>query len=219
MKKTILFLTLLISISIFSQKNPEKDFGAWYMYNGSHQISDKFSLKSMAHFRFFEFGDDLRQFIARVGGSYKINNNLSATLGYAYLNTDNTFGDDGGDFNEHRIYEDFNIKHTISKLALAHRFRAEQRFLESDTSHFVRYQLNLSYPITNKLSIYLYDEVFFDSEGEAYNQNWIGSGFKYKVSNKVKLQLGYQRISINKGLGLNRVQIGIAINTDHRKKK
>ena len=67
----------------------------------------------MAHFRFFEIGDDIQQFIGRLGGNYKFNKTLSATVGYAFLNTDRTFGIDAGDFNEHRIYEDLNVKHKI----------------------------------------------------------------------------------------------------------
>ncbi|MGB1043488.1 MAG: DUF2490 domain-containing protein, partial [Tenacibaculum sp.] len=141
MKKTIFFLAFILSINSYAQKNPEKELGAWYMYNGSHKLSDKFSIKTMAHFRFFEIGDDMQQFIGRIGGNYKINKNLSATIGYAYLSTDRTFDITNGDFSDHRIYEDLNIKHKISQLSLAHRLRAEQRFFESTTGHFIRYQL------------------------------------------------------------------------------
>ena len=219
MKKITLVFLILFSIKSFSQSNPEKELGVWYMYNGSHKLSDKFSLKTMAHFRFFEIGDDMQQFIGRIGGNYKINKNLSATIGYAYLSTDRTFDITNGDFSDHRIYEDLNIKHKISQLSIAHRLRAEQRFFESTTGHFIRYQLGLSYPLNEKWSTYLYDEIFFDFTGEAFNQNWFGAGFKYKLSNTAKLQLGYQRISLNGGANLDRIQVGIAINTDHRKKK
>jgi hypothetical protein len=220
MKKTILLLFILFSINNFAQKNPENQLGAWYMYNGSHTLSDSFSLKSMAHFRFFDFGNDLQQFIGRVGGNYKINQYMSATLGYAFLNTDTTFDVDAGDFNEHRIYEDFNIKHKVSQLGFAHRFRAEQRFFNATTGHFIRYQLSLSYPISDRWSTYVYDEIFFDFDGEAFNQNWLGFGFSYKTSNKVKLKFGYQKISLNNNnTDLDRLLLGIVLSTDHRTKK
>ncbi|CAL2076414.1 DUF2490 domain-containing protein [Tenacibaculum sp. 190524A02b] len=220
MKKVYLAIIITMSaLSGIAQTNPENTFGAWYMYNGSHTLSNKFSLKSMAHFRFFEIGDDMQQFIGRLGANYKINTTLSATLGYAYLSTDTTYELDKGDFNEHRVYEDLNIKHKIAELGLAHRLRAEQRFFNSTTGHFIRYQLAFNYPICDKWSTYLYDEIFFDFDGEAFNQNWMGIGVKYKVSKGVKLQLGYMKIINDNHQGFDRVQIGVAINTNHQKKK
>ncbi|WBX75877.1 DUF2490 domain-containing protein [Tenacibaculum ovolyticum] len=219
MKKSIFILFVLFSLKNIAQSNPQNELGAWYMYNGSHQLSNKISLKTMAHFRFFEIGDDMQQFIGRLGGNYKINNNLSATLGYSFLNTDASFNSSGGEINEHRVYEDFNIKHKMNSLGFAHRFRAEQRFFNSTTAHLLRYQIALSYPLNNKWSTYLYNEVFFDLDGEAFNQNWLGAGFKYNVNKKVKLKVGYQKISTNGGGNFNRILLGIAINTDHRKKK
>jgi len=221
MRKLFLLIITLFSFNSFSQQattpDPTKELGVWYMYNGSHQISDKFGLKSMAHFRFFEVGDDMQQFIGRLGANYKFNKNISATVGYAFLNTDETFNITAGDFNEHRIYEDVNVNHKIASLNLAHRFRGEQRFFESTTSNFFRYQLALSHPIDEKWSTYLYNETFLDFEGEAYNQNWFGTGFKYKVSDIIKLQAGYQLINVNDVGNFNRIQLGIAITTDHRK--
>lgn len=218
MRKLFIISILFIATQAFSQKNPEKELGVWYMYGGSHKFSSKFSLKSLAHFRFFDFGDDLQQLLIRVGGNYKINNTLSATLGYAYLNTDATFGLDGGNVNEHRIYEDFNINHKLSELGFAHRFRLEHRFFDTNTSHWIRYQLALSHPLSEKWSTYIYDEIFFNFEGEAFNQNWFGLGFKYKVSKAVKLQFGYMNIATSRQ-NFNRLQVGISLSTNHQKKK
>ncbi len=218
MKKTVILLLFLFAINSYAQKNPEKELGAWYMYNGSHKVSDKFSIKTMAHFRFFEIGDDMQQFIGRLGANYQFNKTISATIGYAYLSTDRTFEALNGDFSDHRIYEDLNVKHKLSDLGIAHRLRAEQRFFESRTGHFIRYQLGLSHPLSKKWSTYIYDEIFFDFDGEAYNQNWLGVGFKYKLSNIVKLQAGYMNISNDASRSFDRIQLGIAISTDHRKK-
>lgn len=213
MKHLFFAIALLFSITLSAQSNPEKKLGTWYMYNGSHQLSGKFSLKTMAHFRFFDLGSDMRQFIGRLGANYKINNTFSVTLGYAYLDTDRTFDADGGFFGDHRIYEDFNIKHKVEKLGFAHRLRAEQRFFEGDTGHLLRYQLGLSYPLSDKWSTFIFDEVFFDFDGEAYNQNWLGGGFKYKLNNAIKLKAGYQNISANNGPTFDRILLGIELST------
>ena len=182
------------------------------MYNGTHKLSENFSLKTMAHFRFFEVGDDLQQFITRLGVNYKINKNLSVTVGHAFLNTDGTYEKLGGDAYENRTYEDINVKHSIAKLGFTHRLRAEQRFFEANTGHFLRYQLGLSYPINEKWSTYLYDEVFMDFDGENFNQNWLGAGFKYKLSKTLKLQLGYMKITDANDRSFDRIQVGVALN-------
>ncbi|TYP97540.1 uncharacterized protein DUF2490 [Tenacibaculum adriaticum] len=215
--KISILITILLATHLIAQNTttPEKKLGVWYMYNGNHKLSHKFSLKTMAHFRFFEIGDDLQQFIVRLGGNYKFNKNLNATLGYSYLNTDSSFLANGGEVNEHRIYEDLNLKHKIADLGLTHRLRAEQRFFNSITDHFIRYQFTLSHPLFNKWSTYLYNEIFFDFDGEAFNQNWLGLGLKYSVSNHLKLQLGYMKIFNDIDMSFDRIQLGISINTKH----
>lgn len=218
MKNLLIVLVFLLTLTSYAQKNPEKELGIWYMYNGSHKLSEKFGLKTMAHFRFFDQVDDFQQLLTRLGVNYKFNKTINATLGYSYVNTDSSFGIDGGEVSEHRIYEDLNIKHHISELSLAHRFRAEQRFFNSQTGHFVRYQLALSHPINNKWSAYLYDEVFFDFDGEAFNQNWLGTGVRYKLSDAIKFQAGYMIIHDAANNNFNRIQLGIILNTNHTKK-
>lgn len=219
MRKTLLLLIILFSLKNFAQKNPENQIGTWYMYNGSHILSDKISLKSMAHFRFFDFGNDMQQFIGRIGLNYKLNKNVSTTLGFAYVNTDATYGVDKGNVNEERLYQDLNIKHSVTKLGIAHRFRAEQRFFNETIGHFIRYQIGLNYPISNTWSTYAYNETFFDFEGDIYNQNWLGAGITYKASKEIKLKFGYQNISVNNGPKFDRILLGLILTTDHRKKK
>lgn len=218
MKQIILILTLSVSLNLFSQNNAEDKLGAWYMYGGSHKISTKWKLKSLAHFRLFETTNDLQQLLVRGAGNYTINKTLNASVGYAYLNTDATYNVSGGDANEHRIYEDFNIKHTLNKLNFAHRFRLEHRFFETDTRHWIRYQIGLSYPIVTNWSTYFFNELFLNFEGKAYAQNWIGGGITYKVSDLLKLKGGYINIAQNNS-NFERIQLGIVINTNHQKKK
>ena len=173
----------------------------------------------ITQFRFFDIASDLQQLMLRAGANYKFNKTFSATVGYAYFTTDATFDTSGGTATEHRLVEDFNINHKHSKLGVAHRFRFEQRFFSDNTSHWFRYQLGFNHPITEKLSAYVYDEVFFNFSGDTYSQNWFGIGVKRKISDSVKLQLGYHAISLNGSANFNRIIAGISISTDHLKKK
>lgn len=213
MKKTLIILISFFSLQISAQQ-ADQTMGVWYMYGGSHQLSEKFAIKSLAHFRFFEFGDDFQQLLIRVAPNYKISKTVNVSVGYAYFNTDSTYGLDGGETPEHRIYEDINVKYKTNKLTWAHRFRFEQRLLEPEMRNLFRYQLGFSHPIDEKWSAYLYDEIFFNFSGKAFNQNWAGLGVKYKLSNTVKLQLGYMKI-LNTRTDFDRIQLGFSINTKH----
>ena len=218
MKKVIIVFTLLFAVKSIAQKNPEKELGVWYAFGGTHKISDKIDLKTQAQFRFFDIASDMQQLMLRFGGNYKINNTFSAYLGYAYFNTDATFGVKGGDANEQRIVEDFNINYKHSKLGISHRFRFEQRLFKNNTAHWFRYNIGLSHPISEKLSGYMYNEVFLNFKGDTYSQNWFGVGVKHKLSNSIKLQLGYHNISLKGGANFSRIITGIILSTNHTKK-
>jgi len=219
MKKITLIILLFISFHTIAQSNPENKLGVWYAFGGSHKVSERISLKTQAQFRFFDIANDLQQLMLRAGANYKINNTFSAYVGYAFFNTDATFDVDGGGVNEHRIVEDLNINYSHSKFDIAHRFRFEQRLFETDTKHWFRYQLGINHPISDTFSAYVYDEVFLNFDGETYSQNWFGIGIKHKFSNTINLQLGYHNISLNGGANFNRIVAGIAISTNHTKKK
>ncbi|WP_440881918.1 DUF2490 domain-containing protein [Tenacibaculum sp. C7A-26P2] len=211
--KNLMFLCLLFSsYNLLSQKNPENSLGVWYMYGGNFQLSQNWKLKSLAHFRMFDFTNDLQQYLFRVGANLILNKEISFTGGYAYLNTDHTFQENGGNIDEHRIYEDFNINHKISKLKLAHRLRIEHRFFTGDILHWIRYQIGLSYPLTKNINAFIFDEIFFHFPNETYAQNWVGGGLTYKLSNSINLKAGYMHIS-DKTIKLNRIQIGVIFNT------
>ncbi|TVZ55279.1 uncharacterized protein DUF2490 [Lutibacter sp. Hel_I_33_5] len=219
MKKLLLAsFILLFTAQNFAQSNAEKELGVWYMFGGSHKLSEKLTIKSLAHFRFFEFGDDMQQLLLRAGLNYKLSDHFSVLAGYAFLNTDATYDLDGGKANEHRIYEDLYASHKISKLSFAHRIRLEHRFFKTNTNNWIRYQLGLSHPIDDKWSAYVYDEVFFNFSGQAYTMNWLGAGFKYKISKSTKLQLGYMNIS-TVNANFNRLQVGVSFSTNHIKKR
>lgn len=219
MRKIIYVILVLSALKTFAQSNPENKLGVWYAYGGSHKVAEKITLKTQAQFRFFDLANDLQQLMLRAGVNYKFNNVFSGYFGYAYFNTDATFDIDGGDAREHRLVEDLNINYKHSKFGIAHRFRFEQRFFENDTRNWFRYQLGINHPITNTLSAYVYDEVFLNFQGNSYSQNWFGIGLKHKISKTLKVQLGYHNISLNGGANFHRLIAGIAISTNHTKKK
>ncbi len=225
MNKTLLLLFFsLIVITSNAQNTGEKELGAWYMYFGTNQISDKLSIHSEAQFRFYETASSFNQLLLRTGLNYHINSNAIATLGYGYISTDGTFEDipDEENSKEHRIFEQFILKNTVGKFKFEHRYRLEQRFISTQvddfTEHRARYRLQLTYPINEKWFLNAYDEVFINLQEPIFGQNRLYGAIGYNVQSNFSVQLGYLKNHFT-GINFDRLQLGIIYNTDFRKKE
>jgi long-subunit fatty acid transport protein len=197
--------------------------GAWYTYNGSHKISEKFALKTMAHFRYFELANAFQQEIYRLGINYSFTPNTNITLGVSYASEDIDYDTSSINLYESRFYEDLNLKSNWNAFTTKHRFRFEQRFIHKDLTanqfqNWLRYDLNISYPLSNLWSAYLFNEIFLNlNSAKRFVQNWTGAGFLYKWNRNLKLKMGYFQIKSPTTL-LNRIQLGLILNTNFIKK-
>lgn len=202
-----------------AQENGENQWGSWWMYFGTNKVSEKFSIHSEAQFRYYEVGDNFNQLLLRTGLNYHINPEAIATLGYGYILTDNSFEEPAGDLNsrEHRIFQQFILKNTVWKLAVEHRYRLEQRFLDlgarNDTQHRARYRLQLTLPLSKVLFLNFYDEVFLNLQDEVFGQNRAYAALGIKILPNISLQLGYLKNHFPSA-NFDRLQLGIFINTD-----
>ncbi|MCX2679133.1 DUF2490 domain-containing protein [Galbibacter sp. EGI 63066] len=225
MKKRFLLLFLTVftySLSTHAQETGEKRLGAWYMYFGTNKISEDFSIHTEAQFRFYEVADNFNQLLLRTGLNYHFSPNAIATFGYGFISTDGTFEDFPSEENstEHRIYEQFILKNSIEKLKFEHRYRLEQRFIsyldENDTQHRARYRLQLTYPLSEKWFVNVYDEVFLNLQDEVFGQNRLYGALGYKVNSKLSLQAGYLKNHFPNGK-FDRLQLAVFFNPDFTK--
>ncbi len=225
--KYFLFLfisLLLLNTNTSAQNTGEDQLGAWYMYFGTNQISDKLSIHSEAQFRFYEVASTFNQLLLRTGLNYHINRNAIVTGGYAYINTDATFEDipTEENSNEHRIFQQFILKNIVGKFKFEHRYRLEQRFISTQvdnfTAHRARYRLQLTYPINEKWFLNAYDEVFINLQEPIFGQNRLYGAVGYNVKNNFSIQLGYLKNHFT-GINFDRFQLGVIYNTDLRKSK
>jgi long-subunit fatty acid transport protein len=224
MKKIFLILSLsFICIKTQGQKKPENQLGTWYMYNGSHKLSERYSLKTMAHFRYFELASEFQQEIYRLGINYTFTPKTNVTLGVSYATADVAYDASSVNLYESRFYEDLNLKSNWRKFTVKHRFRFEQRFIHKniDTDQFqnwLRYDLNLSYPLSNTWSTFVFNEIFLNlNSAQTFSQNWTGIGFLYKWNNNIKLKMAYLQIK-TPDIVLKRIQLGIILNANFTKK-
>ncbi|WP_378172020.1 DUF2490 domain-containing protein [Aquimarina sp. SS2-1] len=225
MRKILLVLALTTSaLSTYSQETGENEWGAWYMYFGTNQITDQLSIHSEAQFRFYEIADTFNQLLLRTGLNYHLNENAIATVGYAYINTDGTFEDVPGEENseEHRIFQQFILKNKVGKVKFEHRYRLEQRFISTQgdnfTEHRARYRLQLTYPFNDKWFLNVYNEVFINLQEPIFGQNRLYGAVGYNVKSNFSIQLGYLKNHFT-GINFDRLQLGIFYNTDFRKEK
>jgi hypothetical protein len=222
MKKLLLLLCFsLFSLNNSAQNSAKDKLGSWYMYNGSHKLSEKFALKTMAHYRYFELANEFQQSIYRLGINYKLNSKINFTAGISYADTDTEYQSPSDLLTEFRLYEDINVTYKLTNLKLKHRFRFEHRFMKKNnletTESWLRYDINASYPISKNWNIYAFNEVFFNFKGDLIAQNWTGAGFLYKLNQAVTFKTGYfyQKLPT---IGFNRLQLGVVLNTNHTKK-
>ena len=65
------------------------------------------------------------------------------------------------DLYEYRFYEDLNLKSKWGQFNASHRIRLEHRFIhknitEDTTQSWIRYNLNVGYPLSAKLEAYMF---------------------------------------------------------------
>ena len=126
-------------------------------------------------------------------------NNNNLLLGYGFINSQNytSNSDEKVAVDEHRIYQQFISKQNIGAIAVQHRYRFEQRFVEDDFKMRFRYFLALKIPLSNKevsdKSFYLsaYNEIFLNTKGTIFDRNRLYGGLGYHLSSKIRLELGY----------------------------
>lgn len=206
----------------YAQKTPENSLGAWYMLDATHTVSNKIDIKTGVQLRSYEIFDNINLLFVYTGINYKISKNTTFTLTYGYLDIDRTFTDIGfPHLYENRVYEQLSYKHKLNKLPISHRLRIEHRFLnfahKLDTKHRLRYCLGSKIPLTEDSFLIANNEFFANLKKDTDTENRFYAALGWNISKTDNIQLGYLNHKIN-GLNLHRLQVGIFIKTDLRKK-
>ena len=228
MKKSLLLFiaifSLLSSQKAHAQLN-EDQLGAWYMYFFNTTFKESsWGVQGDVQYRNWDIAGDLEQLLLRGGITYKPKNeNIKFTLGYGNITT-GRFGDDDATTSESRIYQEALFPVLFGKrFHTTHRFRYEQRIVESqDFRTRYRYNLFLNIPLNKaameKKTIYLalYNELFINGqrkignnrEVEFFDRNRFYSGLGYIFKKGLKVQLGFMNQTTD-NWGKNQLQFSL----------
>lgn len=206
------FLTVFLLFSLFGSKmaaqTPDgNQLGAWYMYFYNAKFNNsQFGIQGDIQYRDWVGFGDREQLLLRSGFTYSPkDSDIMFTLGYGNIST-GKYGEIDDPVIENRIYQEALFSNIVLKrVLLSHRFRYEQRFVESqDFRTRFRYNIFMNIPFNNtkliKDTYYFafYNEVFLNGERNIGNGNTV----QFFDRNRTYLGLGY---TIKKGM---RVQLG-----------
>ena len=193
-------LFLFISNQISAQTT--SDLGAWYMYFGGIKFEEsQWGIHGEAQYRNHNIIGDLEQLLLRTGLQYHLKDNSATfTLGYGNITTENE-GEPDNTFYENRIYQEALLRQDIYSVNLNHRFRYEQRFVDTQSLRTrFRYALFINIPLTQKkfapggFYIPVYNEIFINGEErgniEYFDRNRLYLGLGYVLKNYLKAQVG-----------------------------
>jgi len=115
----------------FTQKNISVHRLGWTLYTGTHKITNKVNVMTEYQWRRADGFRNWQQSLLRFGLEYEINPKVSVMGGYAWIKTF-PYGTQPiqYEFNEHRMFEQVNLKDKAGRLEVQHRYRIEQRILE-----------------------------------------------------------------------------------------
>ncbi|OYQ49264.1 hypothetical protein CHU92_00380 [Flavobacterium cyanobacteriorum] len=205
MQKIKLLVLLLAPVLGYCQP---ADFGNWFIYFGDKKLNNKWNWHHEVQYRNYNLLGNTDQLLLRTGIGYNLTeNNNNLLLGYAYIYNEPNIGetDDKRNFAEHRIYQQFITRQSFGRIALQHRYRFEQRFIEDDFRLRLRYFLSANIAINQKQmqdkTLYLsaYNEIFINTEGSSYfDRNRLFGGLGYRFSKTFRAELGVMNQSTQK---------------------
>ena len=213
MRKFLLFSFYCFSLIAQAQ---DSNLGNWLIYFGNKQINPKWNWHHEVQYRNYDAIGDLEQLLLRTGiGMNLTENNNNLLIGYGYILSENYLddSDEKESIHEHRIYQQFITRQSFSRVSLQHRYRFEQRFIESDFRLRFRYFLSgnvaLSKPQIEDKTFYLsiYNEIFLNTEeGNVFDRNRLYGGLGYRLNKTFRFELGYMNQFLSNG---NRDQINM----------
>jgi len=219
MKKALLLISLLLTISSHAQNTNGGDWGSWIMLYGTNRIADNFKVITEFRVHHYKLFSDLDNQFIRTGLDYQLTPGISVTAGYIhqYSETPSNIS-----ISENRPYEEITFKSKYKKFKIAHRYRIEHRWINkegiTDFKNRLRYRFQIVHPLSERFYIMAMNELFLNLKESVFNQDRLQMGLGYVFSPDFKLELGYLKNYFSTS-DVDIFRIGILFNTDLRKRQ
>ncbi len=230
LKKSLVFriLLLLLPVCCSETLSAQNDaLGGWNIFNYNYYFNKKVFLYGEVQVRSQQLADDFYYHELKLGAGYNITDKSAVFLGLGNYKT-YTFP---GNFekpvtaNEYRIWQQFIMVNYVSRIKFEHRYRVEERWINSDFFMRFRYRLFAFLPLNHATltakTVYIpvYDEVFFTNKEPYFIRNRIFGGLGYMFTKSISLHTGFIRQfdyrTSDGGSGKNFIQVQFVINGGH----
>lgn len=219
----------LMSSSLFGQSPPGAT-GNWLMCFTQTRLNNNWSIHTEAQYRSFEITPNTEQLLLRGGINYHINNAAVTSIGYAYV-TNYAFDKEqlsGVQVSENRTWQQFLMRNNIGRFLFEHRYRLEQRWIQSNNNNRyldrIRYLLRITVPLNKKdvekntLFLSFYDELFINLSAIPFDRNRLYAAMGYQFLPNANIQFGYLAQTVN-NTTKQYLQAAVFYNIDFRKTK
>lgn len=176
----------------------DQDTQIWGGVSASIDVGEKVVVTLEAQARFTDDAGRLGQSLLRPSIGYRLRKNTTASVGYAYVDTDPV---GPAKTQEHRLWQQmaFRMAGDGKGLTLTGRTRLEQRWFEgrNDMGWRLRQQVRATAPLSGKTRAVLWSEPFLNLDDTSWGQRsgldrWRNSvGLSVPISKTVTLEPGY----------------------------
>lgn len=210
-----IFISFLLELSIVAQKQIDDQVHGWLVYQGNHHLSTKFDLHTEYQWRRADGFADWQQSLTRIGFDYKLNPSVTVSGGYGWILT-YPYGSQpiANRTNENRLWQQVILKQPIGNFQVQHRYRLEQRWIDTQFKQRMRYRAQVLIPLQKSfvdkkqgLFMNVNDEVFLGfGNGIGKNildQNRFIGAVGYQFNKDFQVQMGYLNQFVIKTDGLH----------------
>ena len=95
------------------------------------------------------------------------------------------------------MFQDVDFSHGVGRVNIHHRYRFEERFVESSPFAFrFRYALFVNIPLNKEkieagtVYIPIWNELFINSKGAPFDRNWLYAGIGYQLTDNFGMRFG-----------------------------
>ncbi len=224
------FIFIAFHHSAFSQNTASPQVGSWTMLFGQVRFHDKWSIHTEAQYRDYGILAESEQILLRSGINFHYSPTAILTAGYARI-TNYPYDSEliqTPSASENRSWQQFLMRNSIGRFSFEHRYRLEQRWIQSNNNNRyldrMRYLLRVTVPLNKKevekntLFLSFYDEVFIHFSSTPFDRNRLYGAIGYQFLPNANLQAGYLAQTVGNATK-SYLQFAVFYNIDLRKKE